>query len=55
MNRNMNYTGAMQDCVKGCADYERRVKELLHDIPIIPRMGSAYYTAPSEIQKPGRY
>ena len=55
MNRNMNYTGAMQNCPKGGADMIKRTRELLSDVAMLPRMVGAYYTAPSEIQKPGRY
>lgn len=49
---NMNYTGSMKDCVKGCVDMERRCKELLPGMPILPTMGSAYYTTPSEVKNP---
>lgn len=50
---NMNYTGSMKDCAKGCTDMERRCEELLHGISILPTMGSAYYTTPSEVKNPG--
>ena len=50
----MNYTGSMQDCPKGCADMERRTKELLPGMPIVNKMGSAYYTTPSQVSNPGR-
>lgn len=49
----MNYTGSMKDTVKGCADMERRCKELLPGMPSLPTMGSAYYTTPSQVANPG--
>ena len=49
----MNYTGSMKDMMKGVVDADRRIKELLPNAPLFPRVGSFYYTNPSNVHKPG--
>ena len=51
----MNYTGSMQCCAKGCVDMERRVKEILPDMPQLSQAGSAYYTTPSQVENQSIY
>lgn len=50
----MNYTGSYQDCCKGFTDMEQKTKKLLGELGDIPVMGSAYYTAPSEVADPSK-
>ena len=50
---NMNYTGSMKDMMKGVVDADRRIKELLPNAPLFPRVGSFYYTNPSNVPNPG--
>ena len=49
----MNYTGSMKDMMKGVVDADRRIKELLPNAPLFPRVGSFYYTNPSNVPNPG--
>ena len=49
----MNYTGSMKDMMKGVVDADRRIKELLPNAPLFPRVGSFYYTNPSNGPNPG--
>ena len=49
----MNYSGSMKDMVKGVVDADRRIKELLPNAPIFPRVGSFYYTNPIDVPNPG--
>lgn len=49
----MNYTGSMKDMMKGVVDADRRIKELLPNAPLFPRVGSLYYTNPSNVPNPG--
>ncbi|KAK8811724.1 hypothetical protein WA538_000510 [Blastocystis sp. DL] len=49
---NMNYTGSMKDMMKGVVDADRRIKELLPNAPLFPRVGSFYYTNPSNVPNP---
>lgn len=49
----MNYSGSMKDMMKGIVDADRRIKELLPNAPLFPRVGSFYYTNPSNVSNPG--
>ena len=49
----MNYSGSMKDMMKGVIDADRRMKELLPNAPLFPRVGSFYYTNPSDVPNPG--
>lgn len=49
----MNYTGSMKDMMKGVVDADHRIKELLPNAPLFPRVGSFYYTNPSNVPNPG--
>ena len=49
----MNYSGSMKDMMKGVIDADRRMKELLPNAPMFPRVGSFYYTHPSSVPDPG--
>lgn len=54
MGSNMNYSGSMQDCMKGCMDFEKKVGKLIPMDPPFAMMGSAYYTTPSQVKNPSR-
>ena len=54
-DRNVNYSGSMQDTGKGYIDMENRMKQLFPGMNLdFPRMGGFYYTTPSAVEKPGK-